>query len=216
MIYAGPLVIMAVTVCTPAGLSRRRLRRRIRRAETALLSGGARRVILPEGFPYVQMLSVLRPVEVVPFYRAVADVLALGALEGRGVEARAGRVALSAPWLCPELMGAAERLCPLVRGLLIDVPEEGERYARWLHGQYGLPVTPPATGAEVTVAFGPGGRRWGTALELYGGRGELGGVRLTAPDLELPEGCDDQVLALLWEMGAVRRDGLGTKYVPPS
>lgn len=216
MTYVGPLAMMTVTVYGPEGLPQWRLRRRLGRAEKTLLRGGARRVVLPEGFPYAQLLTGLRPVETLPFYRAIADVLALGALECQGVPPERGRVALSAPWLCPELMSTAERLCRRVRGLLIDVPGEGEEYARWLHGQYGLPVTPPPAGAEVTVAFGPGGRRWGQVLELHSGQAELGNLAVTAPGWELPGGCGDQILALLWELGAVSRDGLATKCVSSS
>lgn len=81
MTYVGPLAMMTVTVYGPEGLPQWRLRRRLGRAEKTLLRGGARRVVLPEGFPYAQLLTGLRPVETLPFYRAIADVLALGALE---------------------------------------------------------------------------------------------------------------------------------------
>ena len=139
----------------------------------------------------------------------MADLLALSALDARGVPYRRGRVALSAPRLCAEMENAAERLCPLVRGLLIDVPG-GEDYARYLQAKFGLPVTPPAAGAEVTAAFGPGGGRWGRGLELYG-QADLGGLTVTAEGVELPEDCRDQVLALLWERGALDRNGLVIK-----
>lgn len=195
----GPLRVLRAAVWVPEGLSPRRLDRRLRRAERALVRAGAGRVILGVDFPYGDRLSLLRPVDPVPMRRGMADLLALGALEGMGVPPARGRVALSAPRLCPELERAAERLCPQVRGLLIDAPG-GADYARYLQARFGLPVTPPAAGAEVTAAFGPGGGRWGWALELYPG-GTLNGLALDAEGLELPRGCGEQVLALLWERG---------------
>lgn len=204
----GRLTLLRWTLYEPPGLPRRRLERRLRRAERALLKAGAGRVLLPEGFPYAAMLRGLRPVDPLPFWRAAADKLALRALERAGVSPRKGRVALSAPRLCPELRQAAERLCPQVKGLVIDVPGVGQDYARWLHLRYGLPVSPPSAGAEVTVAFGPGGGRWGTALELWGARPDLAGLTVSAPGLGLPEDCAAQVLALLWEQGGLDWDGL--------
>ena len=204
----GRLMVLRWTLYEPPGLPRWRLEWRLRRAEGALLKAGAGRVLLPEGFPYAAMLRGLKPVDSLPFWRAVADRLALRALERAGVKPQRGRVALSAPRLCPELRQAAERLCPAVKGLVIDVPGVGQDYARWLHLRFGLPVSPPSAGAEVTVAFGPGGGRWGTALELYGERPDLAGLTVSAPGMDLPEEGASQVLALLWEQGAVDRETL--------
>lgn len=202
----GSMRVIRAVVYEPDGLASWRLRRRLRRAERALVRVGAGRVILGEDFPYKNRLTLLRPVDVVPFRRGCADVLALGALRLEGVPPEQGRVALAAPRLCPELEGAAERLCARVRGLLIDVPG-GEDYARYLQAKYGLPVTPPSAGADVTAAFGPGGGSWGRRVELYQG-GSLGGLALGAEGAELPADCAEQALALLWERGEVRREGL--------
>lgn len=202
----GPLAVLRWTVYAPEGLAPWRLARRLRRGERALAAAGAGRVVLGEEFPWRDRLELLRPVDVAPFWREAADVLALGALGAAGVEPRRGRVALSAPRLCPELTATAERLCPQVRGLLIDAPG-GEEYARYLQAQFGLPVSPPSAGADATVAFGPGGGRWGRGVELYEG-GSLGGLTLRAEGMDLPPDCADQVLALLWERGEVRREAL--------
>lgn len=202
----GPLEVVRAVVYAPEGLPPWRLRWRLRRAERALVRAGAGRVVLDGGFPYGDRLALLRPVDPLPFFRGCADVLALGALEAEGVDRRRGRVALSAPRLCAELERAAERLCPQVRGLLIDAPA-GEDHARYLQRRFGLPVSPPSAGADVTVAFGPDGGRWGRSIELYEG-GSLGGLTLTAEGVELPPECAHQVLALLWERGEVRRENL--------
>lgn len=202
----GPLQVLRAVIYEPEGLRPWRLRRRLRRAERALVRAGAGRVILGDGFPYGERLDLLRPVDVVPFWRGCADVLALGALAAEGIPLRRGRVALSAPRLCRELEGAAERLCPQVRGLLIDVPG-GEEYARYLQQRSGLPVTPPAAGADVTAAFGPEGGRWGRAVELYEG-GTLNGLTLKAEGMALPPDCGEEILALLWEKGGLARERL--------
>ena len=207
----GPLEAVRWTVYAPEGLPDWRLKLRLRRAERGLSLANVGRVVLRRGFPYGDRLGWLRPVDPLPFWRETADLLALGALDAQGVPHNRGTVALSAPRLCAELERAAERLCPLVRGLLIDVPG-GEEYARYLQAKFGLPVTPPAAGAEATVAFGPEGGRWGRCLELYGQAG-LGGLTVAAEGMEFPEDCRDQVLALLWERGEVKRERLTVRPI---
>lgn len=207
----GPLTVLRAVVYEPEGLAPWRLRRRIRKAERALIRAGAGRVILGADFPYGDRLALLRPVDPVPLWQGAADVLALGALEAQGVPRCRGRVALSAPRLCRPLESAAERLCPQVRALLIDAPG-GLDYARYLQAKFGLPVTPPAAGADVTAAFGPGGARWGRTLELYEG-GTLNGLALRAEGVELPGDCADQALALLWERGELRRKTLCCRFI---
>lgn len=202
----GPVTVLRGAVYEPQGLSSRRLDRRLYRAERMLAQAGVSRVVLGPDFPYAERLRLLRLVDALPLRQAMADVWAMGALELEGVEPRRGRVALTAPRLCPELMTAAERLCPQVRGLAIDAPG-GEEFARWLHGRFGLPVAPPGAGADVTLAFGPTGGRWGRTVELYRGGG-MGGLELSAPELDLPAGYEEQLLALLWERGSLNRSGV--------
>lgn len=202
----GPLKVLRATIFEPDGLAPWRLRRRLRRAERMLARMGVGRVVLGSDFPYRDRLTLLGAVDTLPLRRGCADVLALGALAAEGVPVHRGRVALSAPRLCGELEGAAERLRLKVRGLLIDAPG-GEDYARYLQAKFGLPVVPAAAGADVTAAFGPGGGRWGRSVELYEG-GTLNGLTLAAEGLSLPEDCAEQVLALLWERGEVRREEL--------
>ena len=206
--YLDGLTLITAALYVPPGLSQRRLNRRLAKLERQLAGMGVGRVVLPEGFPYADRLGRLRPVDTLGFYRAVADVLALEALGRVRADVKQGRVTLSAPWLCPELRRTAQRLCPQVRAIRIDVPqEEGEAYAKWLQRQYGLPVAPRSGQSHVTVAFRPGERGQGWTLRLYD-RPWLGGLRLYARDLELPWDCDQQLLALLWEEGVVKREAL--------
>ena len=202
----GPLEAVRRTVYVPKKLPEWRLEWRLRRAERELLAANVGRVVLRAGYPYGDRLRRLHTVDPLPFLRETADLLALAALDAQSVPHRRGTVALSAPRLCAEMERTAERLCPMVRGLLIDAPG-GEDYARYLQAKFGLPVTPPSAGAEVTAAFGPGGGRWGRCLELYG-QAKLGGLSISAEGLELPEDCRDQVLTLLWERGEVKREQL--------
>ena len=203
----GGLTLMTGELYVPPGLARWRLRRRIAGLERALTGLGIGRVVLPEGFPYQDRLARLHAVETLGFYRANADVLALAALRAAGVEPARAAVALHGPWLCPALTRAAQRLCAQVRTLRIDVPEAGERYARWLQGEYGLPVAPAGGRADVTVSFGPGGCGQGRVLRLYEPF-RPGRLRLHAKGVDLPADCDQPLLALLWEEGAVKRDAL--------
>lgn len=205
--YYGTLPVMTVTVCAPPSIGMWRKGRRMRRAVHALHQAGVRQVIWPKNCPWSLQEAGFAGIEVEALYQAQADRLALGALEGLGISPGEGRVALVAQRLTIPLQRTAQRLCPLVRGLLIQVPGEGEDYARWLHGQYGLPVAPAAAGAEVTVAFSPGGPRWGRCLEVYGDC-RLDGLRLTAPELDLPEDMEELLLAVLWERGAIRGEDL--------
>lgn len=200
------LTLIRTTLHVPDGLGRRRFRARVRRAEHLLEKHGVRRLILPkEGNN--RFFSAFGRVDTLPFYRAVADLLALGGLKAVGARPERASVALSSSRLCPELRAAAERLCAQVRGLVIDVPGEGVPYAAWLHRRYGLPVC-PGERAEVTLAFGQGGGRWGLVLELYEGGAGLAGLRVTAPELELPGDCEDQLLTALWEQGGLKREKL--------
>lgn len=207
----GPLQVLRAVIYEPEGLRPWRLRRRLRRAECALSREGVGRVVLGGGFPYGDRLALLRAVDTLPLRRGCADVLALGALAAEGIPPERGRAALSAPRLCRELEDAAERLCPQVRGLLIDAPG-GEEYARYLQAKFGLPVTPPAAGADVTAAFGPSGGRWGRCVELYEG-GTLGGLALGAEGVDLPWDCGEEILALLWESGELKHDRLCSRLI---
>ena len=206
--YLGNLTLLTGVLRVPPGKPPRAAARRLARLERQMLRAGAGRVVLPEAFPYAALLTALRPVEVLPLYRAAADTLVLAALRRAGKPPEQGRVALSGPWLCPELERCAQRLCRAVRALRIQVPGEGEAYARRLQRQWGLPVLPPDLPADVTAAFGPGGPEQGSVLRLYGPRPETGGLRLWTHRLELPRDGGEQLLALLWESGAVKREDL--------
>ncbi len=205
--YYGGLSVVTTTVYAPPNMGEWRKARRMKKAAQAFGQAGVRQVIWADNCPWTarQVGFSLIPVE--GMYQGMADRLALAALEGLGCSPQQGRVALVGQRLTLPLQRTAQRLCPQVRGLLIQVPGQGEDYARWLHGQYGLPVAPAAAGADVTVAFSSRGPRWGRCLELYEGC-DLDGLRLDCPGLELPPDIWQELLAVLWERGAVTRDQL--------
>lgn len=203
----GGLPLLRGVLRVNGSVSQWRVRRRVRKLKRLLEGRGVRRLVVPEGSSWGELFGDFGRVEPLPFYRAAMDMLALGSLAAQGVAPERGVVALSAPRLSSEVTAAAERLCPQVRGLLIDVPGDGARFAGWLHREYGLPVAPPA-GADVTVALAPGGGRWGQVVELSEERVDLGGLTLRAPELELPCGCEAQLLAALWEAGLLERGSL--------
>lgn len=205
--YYGPLPLVSVTVCAPARMGAWRRARRMRQAVAILRQAGVRRVIWDTACPWRAREAGFAPVEVEELYQAQADRLVLAELERLGVAREEGRVALVGQRLTIPLQRTAQRLCPQVRGLLIQVPGQGEDYARWLYGQYGLPMAPAGAGADVTVAFSPGGPRWGRGLEVYGPC-QLEGLRLAAPGLELPPDIEQPLLAQLWERGMVRGEDL--------
>lgn len=205
--YYGALPLLTVEVCAPPKMGEWRKVRRLKKAVQSLVRAGVRQVIWPDNGPWSAREAGFAPIWLEGLYQGVADGLAMTALEGMGRTPEQGRVALVGPRLTVALQRTAQRLCPRVKGLLIQVPGQGEHYARWLHGQFGLPVCPTAAGADVTVAFSPQGPRWGRCLEVYRGGG-LDGLRLTCPGLELPQEVDQQLLAVLWERGMVTRDQL--------
>lgn len=203
------LVVLTAGLYAPENVGRELPARRIRTLERLFCRAEIRRVILPDRFPYRERLSLIRPVDPMPLYRATADLLALELLRKKGILLREARAALAGPRLCPELCAAAERLCPTVREVRIDVPgEEGERFARYLHREFGVPVVPRTAAAHAVIAFGQTG---GAAdLCLWG----ESGIRLGAEGLSLPEGIDQPLLALLWEQGRVKRESLRVRNLP--
>lgn len=208
--YIAGLPLLRGTVCAPQQLGSFRLRRRLRHLQAAFLRHGVRQVIFPADFPYRDQLPGLVPMDVLPLYRDTADLLLLADLARRGLSPARSTVTLAAPALYPELVAAAQHLCPQVRRLVIDVPGTGSALASTLYRTYGLPVTPSAP-ADTSAAFGPVGAENQT-LRLYGSSPELAGLALTAPGLPLPLDCTAPLLAALWACGRLRREALAVGW----
>lgn len=203
------MTVLALPFYEPDGLSRNRLDRRIRMLERAFRRMEIGRVIVPDDFPYRDRLELIRPLEAMPLYRAVADLLVLDILDRKGISPGRARAALAGPRLCPELCEAAERLCTVVRELRIDVPgEEGENFTRYLQHEFGIPVIPRMVTVDAAIAFGETG--YPSDLRLWGKQE----IRLSAEGVRLPTEIEQPVLALLWEQGRVKREELRVINLP--
>lgn len=165
------------------------------------------RVILPKDFPYRERLRCFKEIDGLNFYRAVADVLALGWLEAHGLMAAQSCVTLAGTRLCPELEYTARHLCCDVRRICIEVPGgEAELFAAELQREFGVPVTPCGIPSDLTVEFGPTEKSG--QLRLWGEQPYLDGLQLRAEGIELSEELQLPILTLLWEMGYLRRQQL--------
>ena len=135
--------------------------------------------------------------------------LALAALERRGLIPGQATVALRGGRVDRDMVRAAEGLCPQVRGLVIDAPRGGEELADRLRWEFGVPVLPGGERGDAALVFQPGGRAVEeTALELFGPRPRLGGLRLSAPGLAGEDREDLPLLAALWEGGKLGRNDI--------
>jgi hypothetical protein len=203
------MTVLAIPFYEQEGLGAKKLTRRIRTLEQTFRRAEVSRVIVSDDFPYWDRLALVRPVSPVPLFRGVADLLMLDLLRRKGIPPGGARAALAGPRLCPELCGAAERLCTTVRELRIDVPgEKGERFARYLQYEFGVPVVPRTAAVDVAITFGETGEA--ADLCLWGSPK----IRLGVEGVNLPEEIAQPVLALLWEQGRVKREELQVINLP--
>lgn len=177
---------------------------RLAQIRRAFHAHGVRRVVLSEKLSCTERFGEWNVVNPMPFYRGIADLLALSALEYRKIAPRSAVVRLCAPRLTYELAAAARRLCPLVRGISVDVPGEGEWFAKWLHKEYGIAVQ-GAGETDVTLAFGPCAHSADVHIDLSDEAAGRTALRATVPGLQLPEGCEEPMMAVLWECGRLER-----------
>lgn len=123
---------LRVSVPVRPGLREDRRKRRAEQGAAALYRAGVRRALTAEDFPDWPALEGqgLRSVDPEPFCQAIAVPLALAALRRAGILRVRATVALSGPRVSRPLFAAAERLCPQVRHLVVDVPGEGWNWRR--------------------------------------------------------------------------------------
>lgn len=185
-------------------------KRRLLRAGRSLYRGGAVRVLLPrefEDWPLLERFS-LRAVDPAPFLRAQAPELALEGLRRRAVDPVWATVALAGTRTDGDMTRTAERLCQRVRRLVIAAPG-GEKLARRLREDFGVPILPPGEPAHMELRFHPGTTAGpGPGMELYGLKPNLDGGGLSWPALEEAERGDISLLCALWERGKLDMQGL--------
>lgn len=198
-----PLIVQ--NLYAPQGQSEKKIEKRLSRLEQRFTKAQVRSVVLPRDFPYTSLLKWVRPVSELALYQAAAHLLALHLLKEKGILPCRGRIALTAPRVCPELCRTAYLLCEQVREVKIDVPgREGEEFARALQCKFGVPVVPPAVPADVTVSYGGGPGD----LFLSEEKIDLCGLCLKAEGVELPTDIESQIMTLLWERGLIKQEML--------
>ena len=85
----------------------------------------------------------------------------------------------------------------------------GEELARWLRGEFGVPILPRREGGQAALCFHPDGARGEEpTLELYGHAPDLAGLSLSAPHLGEGDREDLDLLAALYEFGRLNKEEL--------
>ena len=194
------------------------LRRRCVAAGKKLRKRGVTQVVLPEEFPFRDVLAKcgLRPVSTLALRRALAADWVRWGLTEKSQPVAGARVAVSAAALTGEAVRTVTELCLRHRYVLLDLPYGGEELCRQLRREYGVslllgPSKDQLEGAEALVLFDPRtdlSMANPVALRLYDENQSLPPLTLP-PELEeaLPEGADrGQLLAVLREAGAVKRE----------
>lgn len=138
-----------------------------------------------------------------------SPALALALLERRGAAPDRSTVVLCGARADWEMTRVAVTLCSQVRNLVIDAPKGGEELARWLRGEFGVPILPRREGGQAALCFHPDGARGEEpTLELYGHAPDLAGLSLSAPHLGEGDREDLDLLAALYEFGRLNKEEL--------
>jgi len=118
------------------------VRRRVSVALGRLRKQGVTCVVLPEDFPYRELLGKqgLRPFSTLGLRRAVAADWVRGELAARQLPIGSARVAVSAELLTGEVVRTVRELVLHHRYVLLDLPRGGEDLCRQLRREYGVAV----------------------------------------------------------------------------
>ncbi|MBE6996037.1 MAG: hypothetical protein E7429_04845 [Ruminococcaceae bacterium] len=192
------------------------LRRRVLSAGKRLHRLGITRAVLPEAFPYGEVLDGcgVRPVSTLALRRALAADWLGWELERQGRSPTAGRIALSAEQLTGELVRTVTEVALRHRYVLLDLPYGGEELCHHLRREYGIsvllnPEREQLEEAEALLLFEKREelrRRNPVVLPLYDESVPLPPISLLpAVEEKLPAGADRVLLvAALREAGALR------------
>ena len=180
------LPVLRVPVRRKHGTPEWLVRRRVRAAGRTLARAGVRRVILPEEFPYGELLAGegVFPVETLPLWRSLAAELAWRALRERGAGGEGA--AVCADTLTGEVRRTVEALLRRCRTVSLDAPDPEGAYARGLRRSLGAALRTGDAGAEGPKAALRLPEKW---------------------EARLPEGTQrEQVAAALLAAGRLRRE----------
>lgn len=202
-LYREELSCLTVqTSCIPA---HKLSGRSVRKSAREFLRAGVRHVLVPPGFSYWPQLRScgIEPVDIVPFLQATAVPLALAALAHAGVPTGRATVVLAGRWASPPLCAAALGLCPVVRRIVVSAPSGGDRLARQLQREYGLPILERCAEAHLVLLFSETGTPVeAPVLRLCAPVPDLLGLSLRPENADLPADCEAlPLMAALWETG---------------
>jgi len=193
------------------------LRRRAGTAAGRMRKLGITRAVFPDPFPLQKEFERkgIRPVAVLPLYRALAAPLVRAALDERGLSAAEAVVAVSADRLGPEVIRAVTELCIRNRYVTLIAPN-GEELCRRLRREYGaaLVLTQEARAlenADVRVLFTPSKAPEGNGpvLNLWNEAEPPRGLLRLSAELErqIPDCCNrPQLFSALFQAGALRAE----------
>ena len=198
------------------------LRRRVSAAAKRLRKLGVSQVVLPEEFPYGELLAKygIRPASTLALRREIAADAVRNAMEEHGLSSGSAKLAVTANLLTGELVRLVTELSLRNRYVLLDLPYGGEELCRQLRREYGVslllgPEKEQLEGADVLVQFDARPDLSGknpVVLPLYEGA-ETAMPCLTLPPVleeQIPEGCDRaQLFAVLRDAGALRPGQIG-------
>lgn len=178
----------------------RRPERAVGKAARLLRKNRVVRVLTPPEFLWWEILwdAGLCPVDTAGLRRTLAPVWVAAQLKRQGVSPQQAVLRLSGEERETALEGLARALCPLVYGLVFDLPG-GEAAAERLRREMGIPVF-PTDYAKVHLT-----------LPLRNGP-VLTGVEAALPGRVLPDDCDRfPLLSVLWESGSVKTEEIVLK-----
>ena len=192
--WERPAGLPLLTLYLPEG--RRAEERRVRRGARRLLRQGVTRVLAPDGFAWWPILTEqgLRPVSTRALRCALTPDWVGAALAAQDIAPARAVLRLTGVPEGGDMERTARALCPLVRNLAVDAPG-GAALAARLRREYGLPVLPALTAADLTLHFQNGP--------------VLTGARYRLKNVPLPPDCEIlPLLSALWECGRVKTEDI--------
>ena len=170
------------------------------RAARLLRKNRVIRVLAPPEFPWWGLLrdAGLRAVDTSALRRALAPVWVERLLKRQGIAPERAVLRLKGEEKEPALEELARTLCPLVHGMVFDLPG-GPAAAECLRREMGVPVLPAGFAeAHLTLLL-----RDGPVLT---------GAEAVLPGRVLPADCDRlSLISVLWETGRIKSEEIALK-----